>query len=82
MCTVGRDNPTIGLWICKEKDNVVAQYALEASSLPIGISEYDLARLYPEKVEGTIPTIEELEKGILSEAESPQSEAPSEPGEQ
>lgn len=62
----GRDNPTIGILICKEKDNLVAQYALEASSLPLGISEYDLARLYPEKVEGTIPTIDELEKGILS----------------
>lgn len=63
----GRDNPTIGILICKEKDNLVAQYALEASSLPLGISEYDLARLYPEKVEGTIPTIDELEKGILSD---------------
>lgn len=61
----GRDNPTIGLLICKEKDNLVAQYALEASNLPLGISEYDLARLYPEKVEGAIPTIEELEKGLL-----------------
>ena len=65
----GRDNPTIGILICKEKDNLVAQYALEASSLPLGISEYDLVRLYPEKVEGTIPTIEELEKGILSEGQ-------------
>ena len=27
----GRDNPTIGILICKEKDNLVAQYALEAS---------------------------------------------------
>lgn len=63
----GRDNPTIGILICKEKDNLVAQYALEASNLPLGISEYDLARLYPEKVEGTIPTIEELEKGISAQ---------------
>ena len=58
----GRDNPTIGILICKEKDNLVAQYALEASSQPLGISEYELAKLYPEKVEGTIPTIEELEQ--------------------
>lgn len=58
----GRDNPTIGILICKEKDNIVAQYALEASSQPLGISEYELAKLYPEKVEGTIPTIEELEQ--------------------
>lgn len=58
----GRDNPTIGILICKEKDNLVAQYALEASSQPMGISEYELAKLYPEKVKGTIPTIEELEQ--------------------
>ena len=60
----GRDNPTIGILICKEKDNLVAQYALEASSQPLGISEYELAKLYPEKVEGTIPTIEELEQKL------------------
>ncbi len=60
----GRDNPTIGLLICKEKDSLVAQYALEASSQPLGISEYELAKLYPEKVEGTIPTIEEIEQNI------------------
>ena len=57
----GRDNPTIGLLICRQKDSLLAQYALEGSNLPLGISEYELAKLYPEKVEGTIPTIEELE---------------------
>ena len=56
-----RDNPTIGLLICKEKDRIQAQYALESSSQPIGISEYELEKFYPKKVEGTIPTIEELE---------------------
>ncbi len=60
----GRDNPTIGLLICKEKDNLVAQYAVEASSQPLGISEYDLAALYPEKVEGTIPSIKEIEEKL------------------
>jgi hypothetical protein len=60
----GRDNPTIGLLICKQKDNLIAQYSLESSSQPLGISEYELEKLYPEKVEGTIPTIEEIEKGL------------------
>ena len=57
----GRDNPTIGLLICKEKDRIQAQYALESSTQPISISEFDLEKFYPEKVEGTIPTIEEIE---------------------
>lgn len=60
----GRDNPTIGILICKEKDSLVAQYALEVSNQPLGISEYELAKLYPEKVEGTIPTIEEIEQNL------------------
>ena len=58
----GKDNPTIGLLICRSKDNTQAQYALESSSQPIGISEYELERFYPEKVEGTIPSIEEIEE--------------------
>lgn len=60
----GKDNPTIGLLICRSKDNTLAQYALESSSQPIGISEYELEKAYPEKVEGTIPTIEEIEKKL------------------
>lgn len=62
----GRDNPTIGLLICKEKDRIQAQYALESSSQPIGISEYELEKFYPEKLEGTIPSIEEIEKLLSS----------------
>lgn len=63
----GRDNPTIGLLICKEKDRVQAQYALESSSQPLGISEYDLEKFYPEKVEGTIPSIKEIEAKLDSQ---------------
>lgn len=58
------DQPTIGLLICKSKDEVVAQYTLESSSQPIGISEYQLQKLYPEKIENALPSIEELEKEL------------------
>lgn len=58
---VGRDNPTIGLLICKQKSNTLAQYALESSSQPLGISEYELEKLYLEKIEGTMPSIKEIE---------------------
>ena len=60
----GRDNPTIGLLICKQKNNTLAQYALESSSQPLGISEYELEKLYPEKVEGTMPSIKEIEEKL------------------
>lgn len=55
------DNPTIGLLICKEKDNVLAQYSLEASNEPIGISEYELSKLYPADFKGTLPSIDDIE---------------------
>ena len=60
------DNPTIGLLICKSKNNVMAQYALESTNQPIGISEYQLAKLIPENLKSKLPTIEEIE-AILSE---------------
>lgn len=55
------DNPTIGLLVCKTKDNVLAQYSLEGYNLPIGISQYQLEKLLPENFKSTLPTIEEIE---------------------
>ena len=60
------DNPTIGLLICKNKDNVVAKYALEAYKESMGISEYQLSKLFPKDFKSSMPTIEELEKGLKS----------------
>lgn len=56
-----QDGPTLGLLICKSKDNVKAQYALEASSQPMGISEYDISTFLPENYKSSLPTIEEIE---------------------
>lgn len=58
------DNPTIGLLICKTKDNVLAQYALESSSQPIGISEYELSKVYPADFKSTLPSIEDIENEL------------------
>lgn len=43
------DNPTLGLLICKDMDKVEAQYALESTSQPLGISSYELSKLIPEE---------------------------------
>ena len=58
------DNPTIGLLICKDKDNVVAKYALEAYKEPVRISASSLSKLFPKDFKSSMPTIEELEKGL------------------
>lgn len=58
------DNPTLGLLICKSKDNVLAQYALESSSQPIGVSEYELSQLYPVDFRSSLPSIEDIENEL------------------
>lgn len=62
------DNPTIGLLVCKSLDRVEAQYALESSSQPIGVSGYELSKLIPEDFKGSLPTIEEIEAELGGEA--------------
>lgn len=59
-----QDNPTIGLFVCKTKDDVLAQYSLEGYNLPIGISQYQLDKLLPENFKSTLPTIEEIESTL------------------
>ena len=54
-------NSSFGILICKNMNRVEAQYALESSSQPIGISTYELSKLVPEEFKGSLPTIEEIE---------------------
>jgi len=63
------DNPTIGLLICKSKDNVYAGYSLESSSQPIGISAYELADTLPDEFKSTLPSIEDIEATLKGELE-------------
>ena len=42
-------------------DRVEAQYALESTSQPLGVSSYQLSKLIPEEFKGSLPTIEEIE---------------------
>ncbi|MCL1826412.1 MAG: PDDEXK nuclease domain-containing protein [Candidatus Cloacimonetes bacterium] len=55
------DNPTIGLIICKNKDNIEVQYSLESMNLPMGISEYQYSKLLPENLKSSLPSIEDIE---------------------
>jgi len=59
------DNPTIGLLICKNKDKMVAEYALSDINKPIGISEYTLEKILPEELKTSLPSIEELESELM-----------------
>ena len=58
------DNQTIGLLICKTKDNVLAQYSVNSIKEPVAISEYELSKLMPDEYKSSMPTLEEIEKGL------------------
>ena len=60
------DNKTIGLLLCKGKDEVVAQYALTGYDQPIGISDYQLSKAIPENLKSALPSVEEVEEELAS----------------
>src|SRR5579872_3343792 len=57
------DGPTIGLLLCKTKDNFTAEYALRSINKPIGVAEYEteIMSKLPKELKSSLPTIEELE---------------------
>ena len=58
------DNPTIGLLVCKNKNDIVARYALEGYTQPLGISEYELSKVFPENFKSSLPSIEDIENEL------------------
>ena len=58
------DNATIGLLLCKNKDNFTAEYALRNINSPIGVSEYKLLEDIPEYLQSQLPKAEEIELHI------------------
>ena len=60
------DKPTIGLLLCRSKNNVVAEYALRSSTMPIGIAEWTTAVTthLPDELTATLPRIEDIEAAL------------------
>ena len=58
------DNPSIGLLLCKSKNNLVAEYSLKDISKPIGVSEYKATRSLPDALEEQLPSVEDIQKRI------------------
>ena len=58
------DNSTIGLLLCKSKNNLVAEYSLKDMSKPMGISEYKISSVLPESLSEQLPSIEDIQKRI------------------
>ncbi len=58
------DKPTIGIILCKNKDKVIAEYALRGTSKPMGVSEYKLSKVIPEKLRKALPSAKEIESEL------------------
>ena len=57
----GRDEPSIGILLCKSRDKLVVEYALSDIHKPMGVSEYQLTQSLPENLQASLPSIAELE---------------------
>ena len=61
------DNPTIGILICKSKNDLVVEYALKDINKPLGISQYELTEILPKEYKSSLPSIEEIEAQFQNE---------------
>ncbi|MDF1660071.1 MAG: PDDEXK nuclease domain-containing protein [Verrucomicrobiales bacterium] len=59
-----RDASTIGILLCKEKNNIVVEYALRDASKPIAVADYTLKKTLPKELKGEIPSAAELKEGL------------------
>lgn len=59
-----QDNPTIGLLLCKSKNEAVAEYALGGIKTPLGVADFEFSKAIPEELKTTLPSIEDLEKEL------------------
>jgi predicted nuclease of restriction endonuclease-like (RecB) superfamily len=58
------DGPTIGLLLCKTKNEVVAEYALSGMKSPMGVAEYQLIESLPKDLEANLPSVERIEEEL------------------
>jgi predicted nuclease of restriction endonuclease-like (RecB) superfamily len=64
-----RDDPTIGIILCKSKDKTTVEYALQGMQKPIGVSTYRLNQALPERLQANLPTVEQLAQELSKAAE-------------
>ena len=55
------DNPSIGLLLCKSKNDLVAEYSLKDMSKPIGVSEYRVTSDLPDEFKEQLPSVEDIQ---------------------
>jgi predicted nuclease of restriction endonuclease-like (RecB) superfamily len=65
----GRDDKTtIGVLLCKTPNHTTVKYALKGIKTPMGVADYEFAKALTGKIKTELPSIEELEAALESEA--------------
>lgn len=54
------DNPTIGLLLCKEKNKLSVEWALDFINVPIGVSSYKIINKEKENILNKLPTEQDI----------------------
>lgn len=63
------DQPSIGIILCKNKNKLEVEYALQGMSKPIGVSEFTVTQALPPELKSTLPTVEEFENELNKDME-------------
>ncbi len=63
------DQPSIGIILCAEKDDVEVEYALRTKANPIGVAAYSLQSKLPGELKGRLPTAKQLAEIVRLEME-------------
>ena len=58
------DQPSIGIILCAEKDDVEVEFALKTKTNPIGVAEYQLQAKLPAEFKGRLPTAKQLADAV------------------
>ena len=61
------DHPSIGILLCRDKNNIEVEFALRGIDQPMGVSEFQFTAVMPDNLKSSLPTIEELENELKKE---------------
>jgi len=60
------ENPSIGIILCAEKDDLEVEYSLRSQNKPIGVAEYKLYEQLPEELSKQLPSAKDIKKYLKS----------------
>jgi hypothetical protein len=63
------DQPSIGIILCKNKNKLEVEYALQGMNKPIGVSAFTVTQALPDELKSTLPTVEEFENELNKDLE-------------